>query len=115
MKKIWLAVALSLAAVSTGSDAAASPLKAIVGATVVNIDGGVTPLQALRSATIASATMLRAERDIGSLEVGKYADILAVTADPLKNISALRNITMIMKGGTVYRNVSADTIARNGP
>lgn len=79
------------------------------------VEAGMTPLQALRSATIASATMLRAERDIGSLEVGKYADILAVNADPLKNISALRNITMIMKGGAVHRNDSADTIAKTGP
>lgn len=79
------------------------------------VEAGMTPLQALRSATIASATMLRAEKEIGSLEVGKYADILAITGDPLKNISALRNVTMIMKGGTLYRNVSADTIARTGP
>jgi len=78
------------------------------------VEAGMTPLQALRSATIESATMLRAQRDIGSLEAGKYADILAVNADPLKNISALRNIVMIMKGGTVYRNASADTIA-SGP
>ena len=79
------------------------------------VEAGMTPLQALRSATIGSATMLRAEREIGSLEVGKYADILAINGDPLKNISALRNITMIMKGGTVYRNSSADTLASTGP
>lgn len=79
------------------------------------VEAGMTPLQALRSATIASATMLRAEKDIGSIEVGKYADILAVTGDPLKNISSLRNITLIMKGGVVHRNVSADAIVRIGP
>jgi imidazolonepropionase-like amidohydrolase len=78
------------------------------------VEAGMTPLQALRSATIESATMLRAQKDIGSLEAGKYADILAVNADPLKNISALRNIVMIMKGGAVYRNDSADSIA-SGP
>jgi imidazolonepropionase-like amidohydrolase len=78
------------------------------------VEAGMTPLQALRSATIESATMLRAQKDIGSLETGKYADILAVNADPLKNISALRNIVMIMKGGAVYRNDSADDIA-SGP
>jgi len=78
------------------------------------VEAGMTPLQALRSATIESATMLRAQKDIGSLEAGKYADILAVNADPLKSISALRNIVMIMKGGAVYRNESADNIA-SGP
>jgi imidazolonepropionase-like amidohydrolase len=78
------------------------------------VEAGMTPLQALRSATIESATMLRAQKDVGSLEAGKYADILAVNADPLKNISALRNIVMIMKGGAVYRKDSADDIA-SGP
>src|SRR4029079_3828969 len=61
------------------------------------VEAGMTPLQALRSATIESAIMLRAQKDIGSIEPGKYADILAVNADPLKNIAALRNISMIMK------------------
>ncbi|HEX7115471.1 MAG TPA: amidohydrolase family protein [Steroidobacter sp.] len=68
------------------------------------VEAGMTPLQALRSATIEPARMLSAESDIGSIEVGKYADILAVTADPTRNISALRDIVLIMKGGVVYRN-----------
>jgi imidazolonepropionase-like amidohydrolase len=67
------------------------------------VEAGMTPLEALRSATIEPARMLSAERDIGSIEAGKYADILAVTADPTRNISALRNIVLIMKGGVVYR------------
>ena len=79
------------------------------------VEAGMTPLQALRAATIAPATMLNAQDKIGSVEVGKYADILAVTADPLKNISALRNIVMIMKGGTVYRNDLAKAPERSGP
>lgn len=80
------------------------------------VEAGMTPVQALRSATIAPATMLGAERDIGSLEVGKYADILAVTADPTKNIGALRNIVMIMKGGVVHRNdVGGKTQVGSGP
>jgi imidazolonepropionase-like amidohydrolase len=68
------------------------------------VEAGMTTLQALRSATIAPATMLGIERDTGSLEAGKYADIVAVTSDPVKNISALRNIVLIVKGGAVYRN-----------
>ena len=64
----------------------------------------MTPLQALRAATIEPAKLLEAEKDIGSLEVGKYADILAMPSDPTKDISALRQIQFVMKGGEVYRN-----------
>jgi imidazolonepropionase-like amidohydrolase len=68
------------------------------------VEAGMTPLQALRAATIEPAKMLGADDNIGSLEVGKYADILAVEKDPTEDITALRNISLVMKGGKVYRN-----------
>jgi imidazolonepropionase-like amidohydrolase len=68
------------------------------------VAAGMTPTQALRSATVEAAKLLEAENDIGSLEVGKYADILAVPSDPTKDISTLRQIQLVMKGGKVYRN-----------
>ncbi len=68
------------------------------------VEAGMTPLEALRSATIEPARMLDADADIGSLEVGKYADILAVPEDPTEDIKALRDIRFVMKGGRVYRN-----------
>jgi imidazolonepropionase-like amidohydrolase len=68
------------------------------------VKAGMTPLQALRTATVNSAQMIGMEKDVGTLEPGKYADIIAVTADPLKNIGALRTIGLVMKGGTVVRN-----------
>ena len=64
----------------------------------------MTPTQALRAGTIETAKLLGAEEDIGSLEVGKYADILAVPTDPTTDIKALRQIQFVMKGGEVYRN-----------
>lgn len=64
----------------------------------------MTPLQALRSATVDSARMLGASADLGALEVGKYADILALPADPSADIRALRRIHFVMKGGQVYRD-----------
>ncbi len=67
------------------------------------VAAGMTPLRALRAATIEPAKMLGADGESGSLEVGKYADIVAVSADPIENISALRAITMVMKGGIIYR------------
>ena len=69
------------------------------------VEAGMTPLQALRSATIETARLLEAEDEIGSLETGKYADIVALDKDPTKDIKALRNILLVMKGGTVYRNL----------
>ncbi|MFT7459190.1 MAG: imidazolonepropionase-like amidohydrolase, partial [Planctomycetota bacterium] len=45
-----------------------------------------------------------ADAETGSLEVGKYADIIAVSSDPAEDIKALRNILLVMKGGEVYRN-----------
>ncbi len=68
------------------------------------VEAGMTPLQALRSATIETSRLLEAEDEIGTLEEGKYADIVAVDRDPTKDIKALRNILLVMKGGKVYRN-----------
>ena len=68
------------------------------------VEAGMTPLQALRSATIETARLLDAEDEIGTLEQGKYADIVAVDRDPTQDIKALRNILLVMKGGKVYRN-----------
>ncbi len=68
------------------------------------VEAGMTPLEALRAATIAPARMLGADDELGSLEVGKYADIVAVADDPTEDITALRTILFVMKGGTVYRN-----------
>jgi imidazolonepropionase-like amidohydrolase len=68
------------------------------------VKAGMTPLQALRTATVNSAQMIGMDKDIGTLEPGKYADVVAVTADPLKDIHALRTIGLVMKGGTVVRN-----------
>jgi imidazolonepropionase-like amidohydrolase len=71
------------------------------------VEAGMTPLAALRTATTETARMLEAQDDIGSLEPGKYADIVAVPEDPTQSISALRRINFVMKGGTVYRHDAA--------
>ncbi len=68
------------------------------------VKAGMTPLQALRTATVNSAQMIGMDKDVGTLEPGKYADVIAVSADPLKDIGALRTIGMVMKGGVVVRN-----------
>lgn len=68
------------------------------------VEAGMNPVEALRAATINPATMLGAQDDLGTLEEGKYADVIAITADPVKDISALRTIGFVMKGGQVVRN-----------
>jgi imidazolonepropionase-like amidohydrolase len=65
------------------------------------VEAGMTPLGALRSATVEAARLLGAEKDIGTLEAGKYADLIAVRADPTTNPETLRDIVLVMKGGSV--------------
>ena len=75
------------------------------------VEAGMTPLAALRSATIETATMLGAADRLGSVEVGKLADLIVIDADPSKDIKALRAIRLVMKGGVVYRNELGATAA----
>lgn len=65
---------------------------------------GMTPMQAIQSATVVAAELLERPNDMGSLETGKFADIIAVTGDPLKDISELERVKFVMKGGEVVRN-----------
>jgi imidazolonepropionase-like amidohydrolase len=68
------------------------------------VKAGMTALQALQSATTQAARMLAMEADVGSIAVGKFADIVAVESDPVKDIHALRTIDFVMKGGVVARD-----------
>ncbi len=68
------------------------------------VDYGMTPMQAIRSATVVPAQLLGWSDRIGTVEAGKFADIVAVSGDPLTDISQLEHIEFVMKGGTVYKN-----------
>jgi imidazolonepropionase-like amidohydrolase len=76
------------------------------------VKAGMTPLQALQTATTQSALMLAMDADLGSISAGKYADIDALEADPLVDIHALRSIGFVMKGGVVMRDDRAEFAAR---
>lgn len=67
-------------------------------------EAGMTPLQALRTATVNTSRMLGADKDLGTVAVGKYADLIALDGDPTRDIRQLRTISMVMKGGRVVRN-----------
>ena len=64
---------------------------------------GMTPMQAIQSATIGAADLLERPDDMGAIEAGKYADIVAVAGDPLKDIAKLEHLNFVMKGGEVVR------------
>src|SRR5262245_12703896 len=73
---------------------------------------GMTPAQAIHAATSNAADLIGRARDVGTVEAGKYADLIAVSADPLADVRALENVSFVMKGGVVYKDVLAAKPAR---
>jgi imidazolonepropionase-like amidohydrolase len=65
---------------------------------------GMTPMEIIHAATIDAAELLGWKDRIGSLEVGKLADIIAVPGDPLKDVTALERAKFVMKSGVVVKN-----------
>ena len=65
---------------------------------------GFTPMQAIMCATKVNAEILKKENEIGTVESGKFADIVAVKGDPLKDISELQRVKFVMLGGKVVKN-----------
>jgi imidazolonepropionase-like amidohydrolase len=66
------------------------------------VDGGMTPMKAIQAATTVAAKVLRAD-DIGAVEAGRKADLVAVEGDPLANIRLLESVSFVMKDGVVYK------------
>jgi imidazolonepropionase-like amidohydrolase len=67
-------------------------------------DGGQSPLDAITSATSLTAESMHLGNEIGAIALGLQADIIAVRGDPTKDITALRNVQFVMRGGKVYKN-----------
>jgi imidazolonepropionase-like amidohydrolase len=65
---------------------------------------GMTPAQAIRTATFNSADLIGRSTDVGTIEAGKFADIIAVTGDPLQDVTRLQDVGFVMKGGVVYKD-----------
>ena len=66
-------------------------------------EAGMSPIDAIRTATLNAAELLGETTDVGAIEAGKYADIVALDGDPLQDISALMRPTFVMKSGVAYR------------
>jgi imidazolonepropionase-like amidohydrolase len=85
--------------ISFGTDAAWTENQAKEFAYMVKY--GMTPMQAIQSATSVAAALLDQQENLGSIAAGKYADIVAVDGDPLSDITELERVKFVMKGGEV--------------
>jgi imidazolonepropionase-like amidohydrolase len=73
---------------------------------------GMTPMQAIQAATSNAADLLGHANEMGSIKVGKYADLIAVSGDPLKDVSLLERVEFVMKDGKVYKSAGAAVCAQ---
>ena len=71
---------------------------------VFMVEGGMSPMEAIVAATKNAADLARRSEDLGSLSVGKYADIVAVKGSPLEDINLLLDVPFVMKGGKVFKD-----------
>src|SRR5437016_2754549 len=74
---------------------------------------GMTPMQAIQAATTNAADLLGHSKEVGSIKPGKYADVIAVAGDPLKDVSVLENVDFVMKDGTVYKQPKSDACPKS--
>src|SRR5262245_4239491 len=68
------------------------------------VEYGMKPIDAIRSATVRAAELLRMEKQLGNVQAGKLADIIAVDGNPLDDIKALTRVTFVMKDGKVFKS-----------
>jgi imidazolonepropionase-like amidohydrolase len=96
-----------------GTDAVAGAHGRNIEEAVVRVkDGGQKPMDAIVSLTSLSAESLRMKDQIGAIAPGLQADLVAVEGDPLADITALRRVTFVMRGGKVYRSPAGPTPQR---
>jgi imidazolonepropionase-like amidohydrolase len=93
--------------VGFGTDAAVYPHGLNAHEFAVMVKLGLTPLQAIQASTINDADLLGWSDKVGTIEPGKWADIVAVDGDPLADVTALERVKFVMKGGEVVKNLYA--------
>jgi imidazolonepropionase-like amidohydrolase len=91
--------------VGFGTDAAVYPHGLNAHEFAVYVRLGMTPLQAIQTATVNDADLLGWSDKVGTIEQGKFADIIAVDGDPLQDVTKLERVKFVMKGGEVVKNL----------
>ncbi len=89
--------------IAFGTDAAVYPHGDNAKEFAYMVEAGMPPLEAIRSATLGAASLLDQSANLGSVEPGFAADIVAVSGDPLRDISVLQQVKFVMKAGVVYK------------
>jgi imidazolonepropionase-like amidohydrolase len=89
--------------IAFGTDTGVSPHGDNAKEFVYMVEAGMPPMKAIQAATLEAARLLRAESDLGSVEKGKLADLVAVKRDPLADVSAFQDIAFVMKGGAIVK------------
>ena len=90
--------------VAFGTDAAVYPHGLNAGEFHVYVKLGMTPLRAIQTATVNAADLLGWSKQAGTIEAGKFADLIAVDGDPTRDVTILEHVKFVMKGGVVYKN-----------
>jgi imidazolonepropionase-like amidohydrolase len=90
--------------VAFGTDAAVYPHGMNAHEFAVMVKLGLTPLQSIQAATINAADLLGWSDKVGTLDAGKWADLIAVDGDPLQDVTTLEKVRFVMKGGEVVKN-----------
>ena len=75
---------------------------------------GMSSMDALAAATVNAADLIGDSGDIGSIQPGGYADIIAVSGDPLRDISEMEHVAFVMKGGVIYKANGKEAVATPG-
>lgn len=86
-----------------GSDAGVMPHGTAGGQFRYMVQYGMTPMQAIQAATVNAGQALGREKDVGAIAVGRYADIIAVSGDPLTDVRVLERVDTVIKGGVVVK------------
>lgn len=89
--------------IAFGTDTGVSPHGQNAQEFAYMVEAGMPPMAAIQSATIEAARLLRQDKDLGSVEKGKIADLVGVPGDPLSDVNLLRRVNFVMKAGTIYR------------
>ena len=93
--------------IAFGTDAAVYPHGQNAHEFELMVKAGMPPLYAIQAATTHAAQLLKHDKDLGSIEAGKYADVVAVPGNPLDDISLMKHVTFVMKAGAVYKRDGA--------